>query len=126
MHTTLLADGWHGGPGPWILLVPLFWIAVAVFVRKVVFRGRGWGRHWDADHGPGPGQARGPWAAAAGYGRQAPAPSPIDTLNRRYADGVIDELEYRERYDLLSSVTGGVTDGVTASRTAAGPESGGR
>ncbi|MHA6764386.1 SHOCT domain-containing protein [Streptacidiphilus sp. PAMC 29251] len=98
MHTTLLADGWHGGPGPWILLVPLFWIAVAVFLRKVVFHGRG--RHWD--HGEHQGRNRGPWAAA-GYGRQAPAPSPIDTLNRRYAEGQIDELEYRERYDLLNT-----------------------
>ncbi len=94
MHPILLADGWHGGPGPWILLVPLFWIGVAVFLRKVVFRGRNWG--------PGRG---GPWAAA-GPVRQAPAPSPVDTLNRRYADGLIDEFEYRERYDLLNSVSG--------------------
>ena len=96
MHT-LLANGWHGGgPGPWILLVPLFWIAVAVFVRKVVFRGRG--RGWGQGAGPG----RGPWAAT-GPERQGPAPSPIDTLNRRYADGLIDEIEYRERYDLLNT-----------------------
>ncbi|MFC1421176.1 SHOCT domain-containing protein [Streptacidiphilus cavernicola] len=100
MHATLLADGWHGGgPGPWILLVPLFWIGVALFLRKVVFRGRGWGRGWEQGGG------HGPWAAA-GPARQAPAPSPIDTLNRRYADGLIDEIEYRERYDLLNTVTG--------------------
>jgi putative membrane protein len=101
MHTTLLANGWHGGPGPWFLLVPLFWISVAVFVRRVVFRGRGRGRDWEQAAGRG----RGPWAAA-GPARQTPAPSPIDTLNRRYADGVIDELEYRERYDLLNAVSG--------------------
>lgn len=89
MHTTLLADGWNGGPGPWILLVPLFWITVIVFVRKVVFGGRRFsGRR--AEFG------------AAFAPRQAPAPSPIDTLNRRYAEGQIDEFEYRERYDLLT------------------------
>ena len=89
MNTTLLADGWHGGPGPWILLVPLFWITAVVLVRKVVFGGR---------------RFRGPRAEfGAAFGpRQAPAPSPIDTLNRRYAEGQIDEFEYRERYDLLT------------------------
>ena len=101
MHTTLLADGWHGGGGPWFLLVPLFWIGVAVFLRKVVFRGRG---RWDRAQGQT--GAPGPWAGP-GFGRQAPAPSPIDTLNRRYADGLIDEFEYRERYDLLSTVVAG-------------------
>ncbi|TDU02902.1 putative membrane protein [Streptomyces sp. 846.5] len=89
MNTTLLADGWNGGPGPWILLVPLFWISAVVFVRRVVLGGR---------------RFRGPRAEfGAAFGpRQAPAPSPVDTLNRRYAEGQIDEFEYRERYDLLT------------------------
>jgi len=102
MHTMLLADGWHGGPGPWILLVPLFWISAFVFLRRVVLRGRG-------RRGPGF-ESRG-FQGGPGLGRQEPAPSPIDTLNRRYAEGLIDEIEYRERYDLLN-----VGDAPTASR----------
>jgi putative membrane protein len=113
MHNApLLADGWHGGPGPWILLAPLFWITVVVFLRRVVLRGRGPGRGPGRGWGPGwgPGAGRAPWAATgpeqwAGPGAdRAPAPSPIETLNRRYAEGQIDEFEYRERYDLLNTM----------------------
>ncbi|MEZ0094687.1 SHOCT domain-containing protein [Streptacidiphilus sp. EB129] len=119
MNATLLADGWHGGPGPWILLVPLFWFTAVMVIRRVVFRAGGFRR------GPGASGAAGtpPWAGRApwaGYGPQAsgpaPAPSPIETLNRRYAEGAIDEFEYRERYDLLAGagnppVTDQPTDG---------------
>ena len=100
MNATLLADGWHSGPGPWIVLIPLFWIGVVFFLRRVVFRGamrRGGRGPW------GPWAPNGPQAGPRATG-QGPAPSPIETLNRRYADGEIDEFEYRERYDLLTSV----------------------
>jgi putative membrane protein len=102
MHTTLLAAGWNGGPGPWILLVPLFWITIAVLVRRVIGRrlGRGFGPRGRGGRGPG---SRG----ADWYGgqAQAPAPTPVETLNRKYADGEIDEFEYRQRYDLLTAIT---------------------
>lgn len=93
MHDAiLLADGWHGGPGPWILLVPLFWIGVVVFLRRFATH-RGWGRSGGWEPGRGPGRGTG--------AEHTPAPSPVETLNRRYAEGQIDEFEYRERYDLL-------------------------
>ncbi|QMU76295.1 SHOCT domain-containing protein [Streptacidiphilus sp. PB12-B1b] len=102
MHATLLAAPWSGGPGPWILLVPLFWISVGIVVRKVLRRrfGRGPGRGFGPGFGAGPGMGRGHgWG---GYGPGA-APTPVETLNRKYADGEIDEFEYRQRYDLLTA-----------------------
>jgi putative membrane protein len=102
MHATLLASPWHGGPGPWILLVPLFWISVGVIVRKVLRRrfgfGRGHGRDFDRGFGP---RAAGPGRRPGWYG-PGTAPTPVETLNRKYADGEIDEFEYRQRYDLLT------------------------
>ncbi|NEC23216.1 SHOCT domain-containing protein, partial [Streptomyces parvus] len=50
-----------GGPGPWVLLFPLFWAAVVIgivtLLRRTVWRGR-----------------KGPWAAAR-TPRGAPGPS---------------------------------------------------
>jgi len=99
MHATLLAAPWHGGPGPWILLVPLFWISVGVIVRKVLRRRLGPGRGFGRGFGPG---AAGPGRRPGWYG-SATAPTPVETLNRKYADGEIDEFEYRQRYDLLTA-----------------------
>ncbi|MEY9843639.1 putative membrane protein [Streptacidiphilus sp. BW17] len=102
---TFLADGWHGGPGPWILLMPLVWIGAIVLVRRIFFRGRG-GAPWFAAGGPRPGWQAGPGRPGRPQGwtdtRQGPAPSPLETLNRRYADGEIDEFEYRQRLDVLN------------------------
>jgi putative membrane protein len=66
--------GHGGGPGPWFLVFPLFWLAVIVtFV--FLFRRRGWG------HGHGtPGEA---------------------VLGERYARGEITEQEYRQRIAVL-------------------------
>jgi putative membrane protein len=112
MHATLLAAPWGGGPGPWILLVPVFWISVGIIVRKVLRRrfgfGRGFGpgrgRGFAAAYGPGdrPGARTGRGPGWYGYG-PATAPTPVETLNRKYADGEIDEFEYRQRYDLLTA-----------------------
>jgi putative membrane protein len=106
MHTTLLAAGWNGGPGPWILLVPLFWISIAVLVRRVIGRrlGRGFGRRAAFGHG-GPGGPGGRGADWYGGRGRTGAPTPVETLNRKYADGEIDEFEYRQRYDLLTAIT---------------------
>jgi putative membrane protein len=100
---TFLADGWHGGPGPWILLVPLFWIGAITLARRLLWRGRAFGR----PGGPRGPQPWGPFAEPRGgsWGgsqQQGPAPSPLETLNRRYADGEIDEFEYRQRLDVLN------------------------
>jgi len=79
---TLLAHAADGSwPGPWILLIPLFWLAVVLLVvlvvRRAVWRrgGCGWGHGGD---------------------------SPLAALGRRYADGDIDADEYRARRAVLT------------------------
>jgi putative membrane protein len=110
---TLLANGWHG-PGPWILLVPFVWVAVVAGVvtvlRRSGLRGPGWRRGpWAAAWGPGA-----PAAAAGGAaGPYRPAPTPVEVLNRRYADGEIDEYEYRARLSVLTETEGGAAGGAT-------------
>jgi len=96
MHAIFLASPWGGGPGPWILLVPLFWISMGILVRKALRRRFGDRRGF----GPGPGG--GPGRRPGWYGPTT-APTPVETLNRKYADGEIDEFEYRQRYDLLTA-----------------------
>ncbi|MBV6695998.1 SHOCT domain-containing protein [Kitasatospora aureofaciens] len=76
---TLLAD-WDGnGPGPWILLFPLIWIAVVVLVITVLRRTA--------------------WRRACGHGG---ADHPLSVLGRRYAEGDIDAEEYRAKRAVLS------------------------
>jgi putative membrane protein len=76
--------GWGPGPGfPWLFLViPLFWIAV--FVLLFAFVGRRWRR------------SSPPWAMAHQAGRSAEA-----TLAQRFANGDIDETEYRARLEVI-------------------------
>jgi putative membrane protein len=76
--------GWGGGPGfSWLfLLIPLFWITV--FVLLFAFLGRRW-RHTSP-----------PWAMAHQPGRSAEA-----TLAQRFANGDIDETEYRARLEVI-------------------------
>lgn len=76
MEVSDMVAAWHGGgPGPWFLVFPLFWLAVIVTLA-FLFRRRRWG-HW---HG-GSGQ---------------------DVLGERYARGEITEEEYRRRKAVLS------------------------
>lgn len=82
---------WNGGPGPWILFLPLIWAAVVIGVvsvlRRTVRRGR-----------------RGPWQAMAD-----PRPSgdsPLAVLGRRFASGEIDEDEYWRRLSVLDEQFG--------------------
>ncbi|MEV3928941.1 MULTISPECIES: SHOCT domain-containing protein [unclassified Streptomyces] len=83
-----------GGPGPWILLFPVIWAAVAIGVvtllRRTVLRGR-----------------RGPWQAR-GTRQAGPAGehSPIGLLGRRFAAGEIDEDEYWRRLSVLDEPYG--------------------
>ncbi len=73
---------WAGGFSPFFLLVPLFWILVFVLILGVL--GRRWRR--------------------AGYGhpgwRNASHPAE-QTLAERFAQGDIDEVEYRARLEVL-------------------------
>jgi putative membrane protein len=76
---------WHdGGPGPWVLLVPLVWAAVVAAVVTTVRRA-GW--------------RGGPWQhrTAAPGGEN----SPMAVLGRRFAAGEIDEEEYWRRMSVL-------------------------
>jgi len=77
--------GWGGGGfGFLFLLIPLFWIAVVVILFATV------GRRW----------RRAAWAHRAGEfasgGRRAEA-----TLAERFAQGDIDEVEYRARLEVI-------------------------
>ncbi|WP_405014206.1 SHOCT domain-containing protein [Kitasatospora sp. NBC_01539] len=72
------ADGRWAGPGPWILLVPLFWAAVVLLV-VLVLRRTAWRR--------------------GGCGRGT---GPLATLGDRYARGEIDADEYRAKRTVLT------------------------
>ena len=71
---------WDGdGPGPWIVVGPLFWLLVIAAILLIV-RGRGgWSRS---------GSSRGP-------------ESGIDVLERRFAEGELSVEQYRERRSVL-------------------------
>lgn len=73
---------WGYGPGPFFFLVPLIWLVV--IVGLVLFLGRRARRRFGSD-GP-------PWSA----GRGAEA-----TLADRFAQGDIEEVEYRARLEVL-------------------------
>ncbi|WP_327365803.1 SHOCT domain-containing protein [Streptomyces sp. NBC_01217] len=81
-----------GGPGPWILLFPLFWAAVVIggvtLLRRTARRG-----------------GRGPWRARTS--QRGPAEtSPITLLGRRFAAGEIDEDGYWRRLSVLDEQFG--------------------
>ncbi|MFE1960229.1 SHOCT domain-containing protein [Streptomyces sp. NPDC059479] len=87
----------HGGPGPWILLFPLFWAAV-VFGALTLLRRTVWRRGRSSGGG-----FRGPWQTAGiPYDHQ----SPIAMLGRRFAAGEIDEDEYWRRLSVLDEQFG--------------------
>jgi putative membrane protein len=77
--TTLFADWHHDGHGWWIVVVPLFWIALIAGLVLVLRSRPGWGR-----------------PHAEGHRETA-----LDVLDRRYARGEIDLDEYRERRAVL-------------------------
>lgn len=95
MSTTMAAlnaasthlPGHMWGPGPgfgwWFLLIPLFWIGVVALIVGI------FGRRWRRS------------AAEGEYGRSAPARQAESTLAERFAQGDIDEVEYRARLEVL-------------------------
>jgi putative membrane protein len=91
--TALAAAPWtdpnhFGGPGygfPFFFLIPLFWLAVLVTLALLLRRGAR--RRWEAYGGPAFGPHR----------------SPEATLSERFANGEIDEVEYRARLEVLRS-----------------------
>jgi putative membrane protein len=88
MLTALTAAApWAYGPGvgffPFFFLIPLFWILLLVLV--VVLLGR----------------RRRRWMAAGGWGGWQQGRSAEATLAERFANGDIDEVEYRARLEVL-------------------------
>jgi putative membrane protein len=82
---------WHGG-GFWFVLIPLFWVLLIVALFAIF--GRRWRRHGGPyGHGYGPHA----WHAAQATG------SAESVLAQRYANGDIDEKEYRARLEVLRS-----------------------
>ncbi|MGX1849826.1 SHOCT domain-containing protein [Streptomyces sp. NBC_01456] len=86
---TFAAPWAGGGPGPWILFVPVLWAAVAFGVITLLSR-TVWRRGGPRGH------LRGPQLAARGD-----VPSPLAVLGRRFAAGEIDEEEYWRRLSVL-------------------------
>ncbi|CAL9607790.1 SHOCT domain-containing protein [Streptomyces sp. enrichment culture] len=82
-----LAHFGDGGPGPWILLLPLFW-ALAIGAGLTLLRRTA--RH--TGRGPGRPPAR--------------DDSPLTVLGRRFASGEIDEEEYWRRLSVLDEQFG--------------------
>ena len=74
---------WAAGFGWLFFLIPLFWIGLFVLIFSLAARGRR--RHWGA---------YGPWAHAGARSAEA-------SLAERFAQGDIDEKEYRARLEVL-------------------------
>lgn len=87
MLTALItAPGFAYGPGPgfpFFFLAPLIWLLVLAVVLLLVRRGAR--RRWSQYGGPSFGPHR----------------SPEATLSERFANGEVDEVEYRSRLEVL-------------------------
>lgn len=87
--TVPCAATWGGpGFGWWWFLIPLFWIGF--FFLIFGFVGRRWRRNSAAREGYGP-----------GWGPHTSTRGAEQTLAQRYANGDIDEKEYRARLEVL-------------------------
>jgi putative membrane protein len=75
--------GYGGGPGWLFVLIPLFWIVLLGVLFATV------GRRW----------RRRAWEARAAH--DGPARRAETVLAERYAQGDIDEVEYRARLEVL-------------------------
>jgi len=94
---TVAAHGgmWHPVLFPFFFLVPIFWILVIGLIVFLVARRRR----------AGVGPWGGPWAYGHG-GWNPGARSAEATLAQRYANGDIDEKEYRARLEVLRAANG--------------------
>lgn len=85
--------GWGWGPGWFFLFFPLFWIIVFIVIFGIF--GRRW-RRGAREMGPGYGYGHPYW------GPQSDASASAEkTLAERFAQGDIDEVEYRARLEVL-------------------------
>lgn len=95
-NATAWAHGWGPGPGFGFgflfLLIPLFWIGVVILIISLV--GRRFRRNAIArGYGPGFGRGPGSWGSGTRSAEQ--------TLAERFAQGDIEEVEYRARLEVL-------------------------
>ncbi|WP_227488120.1 SHOCT domain-containing protein [Brachybacterium subflavum] len=99
----LLADGGAGpwGPhpvGPFFLLAPLFWLVVLVVAIVLLTRGR---RRWSAERREEREQHRVEERARRADEALAPLRRAELTLAERFARGDLEEVEYRQRLEVL-------------------------
>ena len=90
--------GWGPGFGWFFLLIPLFWILLFVIIFSIF--GRRWRRNM-AGHPGGPGYYGYPNRWAGMPGSASDTVSAERTLAERFAQGDIDEVEYRARLEVL-------------------------
>jgi putative membrane protein len=90
----------HGhGFFPFFFLIPIFWILVVVLIVGLVTRRR---RHWAHANGYGAwGHGHGGFGPGAYWAQAQAARSAESTLAERFAQGDIDEKEYRARLEVL-------------------------
>jgi putative membrane protein len=95
---------WHPVLFPFFFLIPVFWIVVIGLIIFFVARGRrrAWAR---GGYGPWGQGGYGPW----GHGWNHGARSAEATLAERFANGDIDEKEYRARLEVLRANSQGPT-----------------
>jgi putative membrane protein len=101
-----LAQHYPGyGPGPgahlWFLLIPLFWLIVAIVLVAV------FGRRWSKRAGERREFLRQHWQSEAQGGAEK-------VLAERFARGDIDEVEYRARLEVIRSSSLHATQGPGA------------
>jgi len=108
LHTTLatLAQHYPGyGPGPgahlWFLLIPFFWLIVAIVLVAV------FGRRWSKRAGERREFLRQHWQSEAQGGAEK-------VLAERFARGDIDEVEYRARLEVIRASSLHATQGPGA------------
>lgn len=97
MFSTLATAGAHlvgpmGGFHWAFLLIPVFWVLLFVLLAATV--GRRWRRAAWGGYGHGHGHGYGAWGASAARNAES-------TLAERFAQGDIDEKEYRARLEVL-------------------------
>ncbi|MEO8528578.1 MAG: hypothetical protein ABI435_05830 [Pseudolysinimonas sp.] len=79
------------GGGLFFLLIPLFWIVLVVILFAI------FGRRWRHHRGAG----MGGYGPHAYWARAQSASSAESTLAQRFANGDIDEKEYRARLEVI-------------------------
>lgn len=108
LHTALatLAQHYPGyGPGPgahlWFLLIPFFWLILAVVLLAI------FGRRWSKRAGERREYMRQHWQSEAQGGAEK-------VLAERFARGDIDEVEYRARLEVIRASSLHATQGPGA------------